>query len=675
METAGLVCSPVKQKTSFADAAANPVADGFGAALAESMSIAETAMQSSRAKPDKAVGKHDLRVQAETLPTRDEDGKAPTVAMNPNLLLPVVLAANVIPLIAPSLAPQAISQPAGVVDDAGSSQSGMSPADITAATVALFAHTQTSIPFLLHSLPVAPSRVGPTLAPAGGGGTLIIPAQRAPSANSPSEVVSSHVAFANLKSGAAPDVEVSANFQGSGDVRAGTILTAQVKAAVSHPPPPAPSRPVVSISADTPQLPDAAPDSPPSNSPQSFSNTPSNVSPDGMTAIVAKAVTSSVSDVEQTTSSQDAARQVAEVTREAQPPLSNQPLLSTIPPVADPAPLSPSDGPKATSSQTKSGDQPPDPVGTRATPTTQLIDVPPPNVAVISDVLTPLAGNAVVAEPFNVVAGRKASDTEPGKATPDAALTLTDEIRSAKAAGDPTPPQVTDTPVGSNQSHTTMVDTGQSAGQSKDDAAKKSSASTLPTATFANDVQPFSAPAAATTVAVPREGTAPLPLSNPSDACDPSPAAPLQQPLQPAASSPDNARITTDAAGEMQMRVGIRTTAFGAVEIYTSVHQNQVGLSVHGERGMEHWLSTEVQSIESGLKDHHLHLTTVELDRSGTGLQTSTGSQQQHSQRGFAAARNWRAQPAEQPAVEALPIEPAKVWTDWPGGNRVSIHV
>jgi len=135
------------------------------------------------------------------------------------------------------------------------------------------------------------------------------------------------------------------------------------------------------------------------------------------------------------------------------------------------------------------------------------------------------------------------------------------------------------------------------------------------------------------------------------------------------------ARIATDVGGDVQMHVGIRTAAFGAVEIYTSVHQNQVGIAVHGERGMAHWFSSEVQNLEFGLKDHHLHLTTVEMDKGGTGLQTSTGSQQQNPHRNFQATRGWQNQRIEQrekaELIEAVPVGlPA-----WSGENRVSIHI
>jgi hypothetical protein len=152
----------------------------------------------------------------------------------------------------------------------------------------------------------------------------------------------------------------------------------------------------------------------------------------------------------------------------------------------------------------------------------------------------------------------------------------------------------------------------------------------------------------------------------------------LPEPGAPALNTASVAHMVTDAASEMQMRVGIRTTAFGAVEIYTSVHQNQVGLSVHGERNMEHWFSTEVQSIESGLNDHRLHLTSVELDKSSTSLPTSTGSgsQQQQPQRHFLPARSFHSDHVAEQAARSEVAEPALArMMAWPAENRVSIHV
>jgi hypothetical protein len=145
-------------------------------------------------------------------------------------------------------------------------------------------------------------------------------------------------------------------------------------------------------------------------------------------------------------------------------------------------------------------------------------------------------------------------------------------------------------------------------------------------------------------------------------------------PAQPA-TTPVPARGGADSSGDAQMRVGVRTTAFGAVEIYTAVHQNQVGLTVHGGRDLTQWFSSEVQNIESGLRDHHLNLTTVELGSHGTGLQTETGSHHHDAPRSFVSApKSWHsvtADPIREPDVSlAAPTDMDGLET-----NYVSIHI
>jgi hypothetical protein len=689
MQTSGLLSSPVKQTTALADTASSRVADAFSAALAEFMSTAGAAAPSAQSGVGKTAGKRDLRGQAGELPPRDNDEKPSTTTIDPNLLLPVPLAANVIPVIAPSFASGMLLQAATSADGANDSQSGKSFIDLTAGnaatqaipqpplsldgadqsrpaksfadlpagTAAAFARAQSSTPFSLNSPQPAPSRMEPILAPADSRRTQIVPGQATADTNSAPEVVSKQVTFANLKSVALPDVEAPGTTQVSSAVSAGAIFKAQVKPADSKPLPPATFASV---------------------------HAPSTALPDGVTTIVAKFAPSGAPDVRQRTPTQDARGPIVEAPREALPLLSSGTKVSTISPMTDLAQLCPSPGTNVSSAAAKGADEPADPLGTQAPPPLQLIDVPPTNVPLYLDLLTPQATNAVLGETPNVLQGRKAFDVATGKVTQGAAVALLDELRSANSVSHAKVPQVTDAASGGNPpstptsdaAQTSVQSAGQSATQSKNELAKKSSTSTLQAASSSNDAQPTAIPAAGPTVAVPSEPTAagPPPLKA-SDTRDTTNAGPLTQSPQQA-NSPDNARITTDAAGEMQMRVGIRTTAFGAVEIYTSVHQNQVGLSVHSERGMEHWFGAEVQSLETGLKDHHLHLSTMEMDRSGTGFQTSTGSQQQHSQRSFAAARNWRGQRTAEPPVEAAAMEPPnKGWTAWPGENRVSIRI
>ncbi len=209
---------------------------------------------------------------------------------------------------------------------------------------------------------------------------------------------------------------------------------------------------------------------------------------------------------------------------------------------------------------------------------------------------------------------------------------------------------------------------------SKDGGEKKPSAlSSQPVPATADTLaSPLLRDAGTTVVVSPGTPSAPSPSSETSEAPKYQQFADVSPPL----SNLLPAHINTAPDGEMQMHVGIRTAAFGAVEIYTSVHQNQVGLTVRGEHGMAHWLVTEMQSIQSGLNDHHLNLTTMEMDKGGNGLQTGSGSQQQPQQRNFFASRNSQSNNLirDRPD-ETKPIETALPVLSWRAGSHVSIHV
>src|SRR5208337_5298217 len=108
------------------------------------------------------------------------------------------------------------------------------------------------------------------------------------------------------------------------------------------------------------------------------------------------------------------------------------------------------------------------------------------------------------------------------------------------------------------------------------------------------------------------------------------PPAPATPPAAPTASN-----SAADAQMNAQMHVGIRTDAFGAVEIHTVVEQSQVGITVHSDRDIARWFSSEVPGLESGLNKSHLNLTGVNFDSGRSGVQTATGFQQGQPRQNF----------------------------------------
>jgi hypothetical protein len=197
-----------------------------------------------------------------------------------------------------------------------------------------------------------------------------------------------------------------------------------------------------------------------------------------------------------------------------------------------------------------------------------------------------------------------------------------------------------------------------------------------------------SAPVVSTAIASAKDGSATLTASAPPAPAPPSqmrpdPAPALRQvhhmldSAPPASSTPPAAPPAADAAVG-HMHVGIRTEAFGAVEIHTVVKQSQVGITLHGDRDLTRWFSSEVPSLESGLNQHHLNLTAVDLDSGRSGIQTASSFQQGQSRQNFSQPTGApsAALPEPETVPETAPVNllPSDLSLG-PAVNRVSILV
>jgi hypothetical protein len=150
----------------------------------------------------------------------------------------------------------------------------------------------------------------------------------------------------------------------------------------------------------------------------------------------------------------------------------------------------------------------------------------------------------------------------------------------------------------------------------------------------------------------------------------------------PAPSTPPAPPIATDPSAAAQMHVGMRTDAFGAVEIHTVVQQSQIGITVHSDRDIARWFSSEVPGLESGLNKSHLNLTAVDFDHGRSGVQTATSFQQGQPRQYFsetpgspsAASRDASSEKdtaSESAAIDILPPD----LSVGPAQTHVSIHV
>jgi hypothetical protein len=151
---------------------------------------------------------------------------------------------------------------------------------------------------------------------------------------------------------------------------------------------------------------------------------------------------------------------------------------------------------------------------------------------------------------------------------------------------------------------------------------------------------------------------------------DSTPPAPPTLPIAP--------DLAAAAQINAQMHVGMRTEAFGAVEIHTVVQQSQIGIIVHADRDIAHWFNSELPGLESGLNKNHLNLTAVDFESGRSGVQTATSSQHGQPQQRFSETpgSQFAALPHQNTASESAA---ADILTSdlsiGPAQTHVSIHV
>jgi len=94
-------------------------------------------------------------------------------------------------------------------------------------------------------------------------------------------------------------------------------------------------------------------------------------------------------------------------------------------------------------------------------------------------------------------------------------------------------------------------------------------------------------------------------------AANPALAPPTPGPQTTSASPVQMARFVSKAS-ESEMRIGLSTSAFGSVEVRTTVHANDVGVSIGSEKGdLRSLLSSELPGIASNLQQQDLRLHPV----------------------------------------------------------------
>ncbi len=138
-----------------------------------------------------------------------------------------------------------------------------------------------------------------------------------------------------------------------------------------------------------------------------------------------------------------------------------------------------------------------------------------------------------------------------------------------------------------------------------------------------------------------------IPLAGDQPASDMSPSSPGRQPSA-ASSSPSEPSVAVASAvqvarivetmGQSEMHIGLRTQAFGSVEVHTMVHDMQVGLAVGSEKGdLRTFLASEMPGIQASLRQQDLrfdHIHFLEPGSANAGFSGGDNSQSRSSSQG-----------------------------------------
>jgi len=162
------------------------------------------------------------------------------------------------------------------------------------------------------------------------------------------------------------------------------------------------------------------------------------------------------------------------------------------------------------------------------------------------------------------------------------------------------------------------------------------------------------------------------------DSAPPVPPPPAAAPITPGSA----ADLQMNAQVNAQMHVGIRTDAFGSVEIHTIVEQSQVGITVHADRDIARWFSSEVPGLEAGLNKSHLNLTAVDFDSGRSGVQTASSFQQGQQRQSYSqtpgapyAGSQGKGTTSEDTTSKSAAVEMLPSQLSYgPAVTRVSIH-
>ena len=100
----------------------------------------------------------------------------------------------------------------------------------------------------------------------------------------------------------------------------------------------------------------------------------------------------------------------------------------------------------------------------------------------------------------------------------------------------------------------------------------------------------------------------------------------------PAAAGPVQMARIVEHINQSEMHIGLRTSAFGSVEVHTVIHDSQVGLAMGGEKGdLRAFVSSELPDLQAAFQQHDLRFENIHFlsntSTLGAGISSGTDSQ------------------------------------------------
>ena len=129
-----------------------------------------------------------------------------------------------------------------------------------------------------------------------------------------------------------------------------------------------------------------------------------------------------------------------------------------------------------------------------------------------------------------------------------------------------------------------------------------------------------------------------------------------------------------ERGGQAEMHIGVRSEALGVVDVKTTVHDGNVGVSIGVERHeLRSALVSELPGLENTLRDHDLKLGEVRFHDTASTLASGHDRGQQRQAQDFARPFAAAFYSDEKPAAENVELPIEVVTTAARGG--ISIHV